>query len=254
QRRGSAGAGAEVAKLQASRLVVLSQPAARGDAPSRQLVDVESQLGRLFVDQLFARRQQVEQERSQPRFIEDVCDEAIAWAQAAAAAAVCEQDQRMSAGGQCQMSFDFTGCQRDRDLLALCRPRYSIHLALLGHGVDSSRLSAGCTGSRMVRPASSSRARCSSSSTSASLVWVKSSYHRPTDKKGSGVAAHTTSSTSARNSSHVSGSAMGTATTILAGPSCRSASVAARIDDPVANPSSTRMSVLPVSDGGGRPC
>src|SRR5207253_2228079 len=78
-------------------------------------------------------------------------------------------------------------------------------------------------------------------------------YHQPTARNGSGVRAHTTSSTSRPNSAHVSAAATGTATTIFAGPICRSAATAARIDEPVARPSSTRITVLPRTSGGGRP-
>src|SRR5581483_11589113 len=60
------------------------------------------------------------------------------------------------------------------------------------------------------------------------------------------------SSTSARSSSHVAGGAAGTATTIRAGSSVRSAAIAARIVEPVARPSSTTIATRPRTSGGGR--
>ena len=53
--------------------------------------------------------------------------------------------------------------------------------------------------------------------------------------------------------SQLSGDAVGTATTMRVGCSCRRASMAARMVAPVANPSSTRITVRPRTSGGGRP-
>src|SRR6266446_1826084 len=77
--------------------------------------------------------------------------------------------------------------------------------------------------------------------TSSSVVGEKSSYQSPTAWKGSGVAAQTIRSTSRARASQVSGEAMGTATMIWRGPWRRSASTAARIVEPVARPSSTKI-------------
>ncbi|HVA50762.1 MAG TPA: hypothetical protein VNH11_30740 [Pirellulales bacterium] len=50
-------------------------------------------------------------------------------------------------------------------------------------------------------------------------------------------------------SSHVSAAATGAATTTRAGDCCRTAAAAARMVEPVAKPSSTRMIVWPSADG-----
>jgi hypothetical protein len=92
-----------------------------------------------------------------------------------------------------------------------------------------------------------------SSRTSSSVTWVKSQNDSPTARKGVGIEAHTTSSTIPANSRQVDSGAAGTATTISAGSDSRSACTAASIDDPVARPSSTRITVLPVTSSGGRP-
>src|SRR5207248_2756619 len=81
------------------------------------------------------------------------------------------------------------------------------------------------------------------SAPTSSLVSLKSAYQIPTARNGSGVTAQMISSTSFRIASQVSTGAMGTATTILRAPSARNASTAARIVDPVANPSSIRITV-----------
>jgi hypothetical protein len=85
------------------------------------------------------------------------------------------------------------------------------------------------------------------------VVWVTSQHDRPAARNGDGVVAQTTSSTIAASSSQVDFGAVGTATTILAGRCRRRASIAARMLEPVARPSSTRITVLPVRSGIGRP-
>jgi hypothetical protein len=69
---------------------------------------------------------------------------------------------------------------------------------------------------------------------------------------GSGVTAQTMSSTSADSVRQVSTAAMGTAATSRPGPSWRRPATAARMVDPVARPSSTRITVRPVTSSGGR--
>src|SRR5262245_5191930 len=59
-------------------------------------------------------------------------------------------------------------------------------------------------------------------------------------------------SASFSKSSQVSGAPIGTATTICAGCCWRKASTAARIVEPVARPSSSRMTVRPRTSGRGR--
>src|SRR5439155_2630362 len=79
----------------------------------------------------------------------------------------------------------------------------------------------------MFEAARSRVARRSRSRTSSSVVWVNSSYHRPTARNGSGVMAQTTSSTWAASWSQVARAATGTATTVRSGCSWRSAATAA---------------------------
>jgi len=102
-------------------------------------------------------------------------------------------------------------------------------------------------------PGDGAQAACASSRrTSASVVSEKSSYDAPTARNGSGVSAQTTSSAAAAISVHASADAVGTATTMRAGPSRRSAVTAARIVAPVARPSSTRTMTLPRTSGAAR--
>src|SRR4030088_1681801 len=63
--------------------------------------------------------------------------------------------------------------------------------------------------------------------------------------------AHTTSSTSPANSRQVDSGAAGTAMAICAGSLSRRACTAASMLAPVASPSSTRITVLPVTSTGG---
>src|SRR5207302_9557859 len=91
-----------------------------------------------------------------------------------------------------------------------------------------------------------------SSRTSESEVCEKSAYHSPTAEKSSGERAHTTSSASRRIAAQVSRAPVGTATTTRAGPSSRTACTAAFMVEPVARPSSTRITVLPATSSGPR--
>jgi hypothetical protein len=79
--------------------------------------------------------------------------------------------------------------------------------------------------------------------TSSSLVCEKSRYHWPTPEKSSGIRTTMISSTSSLISCTVEGAATGTATTMRLAPSSRRAWTAARMVEPVAIPSSTRMTV-----------
>ncbi len=92
----------------------------------------------------------------------------------------------------------------------------------------------------------------SNSRTSSSPTWLKSQNDSPTAKNGVGIDAHTMSSTNPASSRQVDSGAAGTAITIPAGYCSRSAWTAAIIDEPVASPSSTRITVLPVTPSGGR--
>ena len=76
---------------------------------------------------------------------------------------------------------------------------------------------------------------------------------KSTAKKGDGVVAQTISSTTAPSSRQVDWGSAGTATTMRPGRDRRSASTAAYMLDPVARPSSTRITVLPYASGVGRP-
>src|SRR3954464_4552258 len=92
--------------------------------------------------------------------------------------------------------------------------------------------------------------------TCSSVVGVKSRYQRPTATNGLGVMAHTTSSASVSSSRHVWAAPVGTATTTRAGWRRRTAARAARLDEPVATPSSTRVARADGGQGGphGRAC
>ena len=69
---------------------------------------------------------------------------------------------------------------------------------------------------------------------------------------GSGRITHISSSTSAANSSHVEGAAVGTAMMMRVGCRCLMAATAACIVAPVAMPSSTSMTVRPPTSYAGR--
>ncbi|CPA65239.1 Uncharacterised protein [Mycobacterium tuberculosis] len=88
--------------------------------------------------------------------------------------------------------------------------------------------------------------------TSSSVTCRKSQNDSPTARNGVGMVAHTTSSTRPANSRHVDSGAAGTAITICAGCASRNACTAANMLAPVAKPSSTTMTVLPVISVGGR--
>src|SRR4051794_34467137 len=88
--------------------------------------------------------------------------------------------------------------------------------------------------------------------TSASEVWLKSSYHCPMAAIAAGVSTLTTASASARRATTVSGGATGTARTTRPAPRARATSIAARALAPVARPSSTRTTVRPAIGSGSR--
>src|SRR3989338_3569833 len=89
--------------------------------------------------------------------------------------------------------------------------------------------------------------------TCASSTCRKSAYTWPTAMKYSGTSRTTSSSTSARTRSAVSGGETGTAPTSSVGFSSRRASAAASNVAPVARPSSTSRTVRPPSRGNGAP-
>src|SRR6185503_9224979 len=105
-----------------------------------------------------------------------------------------------------------------------------------------------------VRERLDQRAASRHSTTSASLVGEKSSYERLTARKSGGISRQTTSSAISRKRATLSGAPTGTATTIRAGCSLRTAESAARSVAPVARPSSTRITVRPSIGSAARPC
>ena len=98
----------------------------------------------------------------------------------------------------------------------------------------------------------SAAARCSSETTSRSLVWEKSWYHSPIARKCPGVSRQITSSASAASAVHAEGGATGTASTTRAAPCARATWQAARAVEPVAMPSSMMIAVRPASGVRGR--
>ncbi len=98
----------------------------------------------------------------------------------------------------------------------------------------------------------SAAARCSSETTSLSLVWEKSWYHSPIARKCPGVSRQITSSASAASAVHADGGATGTASTTRAAPCARATWQAARAVEPVAMPSSMMTAVRPASGVRGR--
>ena len=98
----------------------------------------------------------------------------------------------------------------------------------------------------------SAAARCSSETTSRSLVWEKSWYHSPIARKCAGVSRQITSSASAASAVHADGGATGTASTTRAAPCARATWQAARAVEPVAMPSSMMTAVRPASGVRGR--
>src|SRR5690606_15146630 len=99
------------------------------------------------------------------------------------------------------------------------------------------------------RPAHGASIRARISRTSWSVIWGKFRYDRLIAKNGSRVVTRTTSSATCLSLSQAARGAVGTATTMRAGLRCRSASTAARSVDPVAIPSSTRITVRPATLG-----
>src|SRR5262249_14235225 len=141
--------------------------------------------------------QQVHQEGREAGLFQDLRDVPIARAESAAAAAVGEDDHGPGAPRLAQDPADGAPARRDRHLpLVDVRRAGIIHegSSLRSAGADGE--GPGESGARLrVPPMSrSSRARASNSATSVSSVWEKSSYHSPTARKGSGVAAQMQSS------------------------------------------------------------
>ena len=89
--------------------------------------------------------------------------------------------------------------------------------------------------------------------TSASVTCGKSRYHSPTALNHSGVAKQTHSSTSAHNISRAWIEPTGTASTTFLGDRCLANRTAASIVEPVARPSSTRITMWSFRSSGGRP-
>src|SRR5207248_747057 len=180
----------EQADRKSSGLLVVRQPLHCSGETVREQPDVEAQVAGEPLRLFFVRRQQVHQQRGETPLLQRLGNEAIAPAEAAAAAAVSEENGAASPMGDGEISAE--SHSRTQDQLDLA-------LAHVHRGPPCDALSP-------------STERSSSSRTSSSVVWVKSSYQSPTARNGSGVAAQITSSASSSISAHVDGAAMGTAT------------------------------------------
>ena len=95
---------------------MLLHPASGGDQPVRQQFDVKTQRAGHHVLAFFVLRQQVKQQSSDARLADRACDELIARAVTAAAAAVNEQHHTRRIGWQIQITIKlhFTGRDGDR--------------------------------------------------------------------------------------------------------------------------------------------
>jgi hypothetical protein len=94
--------------------------------PSREQVDVEAQVRCMLVDHLFLRCQKIDQQSRQFCLVEHACDMAIAGAVPAAAAAVSEQHDRISAFRQGQIALKSDGVCGDLDQLLRKGPVCSV--------------------------------------------------------------------------------------------------------------------------------
>ncbi len=128
---------------------------------------------------------------------------------------------------------------------SMVNPRYGVHHAMR----ESSGWRLKESGRMAVRVTRVAEA----DATSSSVALEKSGYHWPTAEKGSGVRAHTVSSVMAASASQVLEAPTGTATITRAGWWAGTAWTAARIDDPVARPSSIRITARRWRSIGDRP-
>ena len=262
-----AGPGTEVTQPEVAGVGISAQPTRHGNETFREQLDVEyvsSILGLVLP-------QQVDEQRRQAGVFQHVGDELVAGTEPAAVAAMGKGDDSQRLSRQAQNArHDSPPCldldkslaragvhvQRNHRSLSLSSPlpdRFSPTTREC-HAGDP----AGVAWHRGSRPSSAPRlhrlavvaimgteARSRRPRTSSSVVSEKSSYQTPTAWKESGAITQTHSSTSRSSSIQAEFAAVGTATTRRAGLRRRTAATAARIVEPVASPSSTRITVCP---------
>src|SRR5918992_3889087 len=226
QRSSGARAGAEVADPKVSCLGVIYQPLCGAGESLGEEPDVETEVAGAEVRPLFVRGEEVDQERREARFLERPRDEAVSGAVAARARAVGEEHNPSCVFGRAQISFEHDLTGRD--------PHRAFHHQppCLSVGPGSSRL-----------------ALSSSSMTSSSEVCEKSLYQKPIAPRSGGASRQTSSSTSGPRSSAVWAAHTGAARTRRRGSMRRRALIAALAVTPVARPSSTRITVRPLTSG-----
>src|SRR5207245_4442239 len=103
---GGAGAGAEVTDPEPARLRALAEPVGDLDEALGQQADVEAQAGRPDVGHLLLRREEVDEQRREPRLVEQLRHVTVARAEPAAAAAVGEQHDGAGAVGESQVPVE----------------------------------------------------------------------------------------------------------------------------------------------------
>src|SRR5213076_1433211 len=106
ERRGSARTRSEISDSQIPRLLFFFCPSGRVNKPLGEQADIESKFGGAHIDQFLVRRKQIKQQRGQSGLVQRACDELIAWAVPAAAAAVREQNQRGCSINNCQVAIE----------------------------------------------------------------------------------------------------------------------------------------------------
>src|SRR2546428_2476925 len=103
---GRPGARAEVADREVVHVGNRLDGAGRAIETPRQERDVEAKLGRACVDELFIRRQQIEQQRRKASVVKDAGDGAIAWTVPAAAAAVGKEHDAAGSGRKSERALE----------------------------------------------------------------------------------------------------------------------------------------------------
>src|SRR5205807_7047166 len=104
QGRATTRARAEEADLQVRLLS--SEPVRGADEAVGEQLDIKSKMRRAGIDQFFVMRKQIDEQRPQAALAQSLGDVAIARAETAAAAAVCEQHQAGRAARHDQIAFE----------------------------------------------------------------------------------------------------------------------------------------------------
>ena len=115
QRRRGSSARAEHAEAEPAQLGDIQRPGCDFGEPPREQGDVEAQPSRALVALLFVLAQQIDQERREIMAIQRIGQEAGVRIKAAAAAALCEQDEPGRPRRDRKLALDQTGCELDSD-------------------------------------------------------------------------------------------------------------------------------------------